>query len=422
VGLFDFDSVPAADALRIIRRLQSDGFVAYLAGGCVRDGLLGLVPKDFDVATDATPTTVRDLFGHRRTLAFGASFGVIGVQGQGPTPTEVATFRSDGKYSDGRRPDHVRYGTAEEDALRRDYTINGLFYDPVADTVVDFVGGRADLAKRVVRAIGDPGLRIGEDKLRMLRAIRFAAVLGFTIDYGTAVAIRQFAAQVKVTSGERIGAEMRRMLGGQGAAVAIELLADTHLLGEIWPGLESDRESLELAARIAGAVQPPDFVACVAAIVGATAADPTATIDQLASHWRWSTDEREGVMRSVRDRDRVIAAERLAWSVVQPALVRRHRDKVLAAAEAWAIAVGGDLTGIKFCRQRIANWSAERLDPPHLVTGQTLIGLGYRPGPAFKRALGSVRDAQLDGLIGSEAEGIAMAVGVLREAGATPSV
>lgn len=420
--MFDFDSEPAAEALRIIRRLQAAGFVAYLAGGCVRDGLLGLSPKDFDVATDATPTTVRELFGARRTLAFGASFGVIGVLGRGRAPTEVATFRSDGEYSDGRRPDHVRYGSAEEDALRRDYTINGLFYDPVADQVVDFVGGRADLAKRIVRAIGDPALRIAEDKLRMLRAIRFAALLGFTIDYATAVAIRQFAPQVNVTSGERIGAELRRMLGSHGAAVAIELLADTHLLCAIWPGLESDPDRLRLAIRIAGAVQPPDFVACVAAIIGATSAEPLRTIESLAEHWRLSTDERAATERAVRDRDRVIAADRLAWSVVQPMLVQRYRDTVLAASEAWALAVGQDLEGVRFCRQRVANWPPERLDPPPLVTGRTLIELGHSPGPAFKQAIATVREAQLDGHVDSEAAAIELALRVLEAVGNAAAV
>lgn len=416
--LFDFSSVPAADALRIVRRLQAAGFVAYLAGGCVRDGLLGLTPKDFDVATDATPEAVRELFGQRRTLAFGASFGVIGVQGEGPAPTEVATFRCDGTYSDGRRPDHVRYGNAEGDALRRDYTINGLFYDPVADVVVDFVGGRADLAGRIVRAIGDPSLRIGEDKLRMLRAIRFAAVLGFKIDGATVAAIRQFATQVTVTSGERIGAEMRRMLGSHGAPTAIELLSETHLLPVIWPGLEERPGALALAIRLAGAVQPPNFAACVAAICGATAENPRQMIGQLAAAWRWSTEELESVDEAIRNRDLVVQADRLPWSVVQPVLVQRYRDTTLAAAEAWAIGTGGSRAGLDRCHQRIANWPPERLDPPHWVTGQTLIELGHRPGPDFKRALAAVRAAQLDGQISTVAEGIAIAESLL---GARPN-
>lgn len=375
----------------------------------MRDGLLGLAPKDFDVATDATPEAVRELFGQRRTLAFGASFGVIGVQGEGVAPTEVATFRCDGTYSDGRRPDHVRYGNAEGDALRRDYTINGLFYDPIADVVVDFVGGRADLAGRIVRAIGDPSQRIGEDKLRMLRAIRFAAMLGFKIDGATAAAIRQFATQVTVTSGERIGAEMRRMLGSHGAPTAIELLAETRLLPVIWPGLEERPEGLAMAIRLAGAVQPPNFVACVAAICGATSENPRPMIEQLAEAWRWSTEERDSVGEAIRDRDTVVQADRLPWSVVQPVLIRRYRNATLAAAEAWAIGTGGSRAGIDQCHQRIANWPPERLDPPHWVTGQTLIELGHRPGPDFKRALAAVRAAQLDGQITTVAEGTAIA-------------
>lgn len=409
--MFDFTSPPAADALRIIRQLRQAGFVAYLAGGCVRDALLGLTPKDFDVATDATPDKVREIFGHRRTLAFGASFGVIGVQGAAAKPTEVATFRSDGSYSDGRRPDHVRYGTAEEDAVRRDYTINGLFYDPIAESVVDFVDGRRDLARRVIRAIGDPEARIAEDKLRMLRAIRFAAFLGFSIDPPTADAIRHFAPQVTVTSGERIGAEMRRMLGSHGAATAIELLRDTHLLHPIWPGFE-DPSLFGLAVRIAGAVQPPDFLGCVAAIVGAS---PSAVsmIEDLAERWRLSCDERDGLEHATRDRDTLVAADTLPWSIVQPKLIAPHRGTAIAAAQAWSIALGRPTTGTDFCHERLASWPLERLDPPPLVTGQSLIDLGHRPGPHFKRALAAARAAQLDGKIATAAEALELARSVL---------
>lgn len=402
--LFDFSIAPAADALAVIRRLQSDGFVAYLAGGCVRDGLLGRPPKDFDVATNATPETVRQIFGHRRTLAFGASFGVIGVLGTGKEPTEVATFRSDGTYSDGRRPDHVHFGSAEQDALRRDYTINGLFYDPVEDRVIDFVDGRADLANRVVRAIGDPYLRIAEDKLRMLRAVRFAATLGFSIDHVTTDAIRRLADQVIVTSGERIGAELQRMLGNRGAPIAIELLADTHLLAVIWPGICNDFPSLERAVRLAGAVQPPDFAACVAAIVAANAQQPTEMVEQLVLVWKLSCDQRDAIDQAIRHRDMILAADSKPWSVIQPLLMLQHRETILAAAQAWALAGQFPLGGVDFCRNRIANWPADRLDPAPLLTGEDLIALGHKPGPAFKPLLAAVRAAQLDGEITSQAE------------------
>lgn len=407
--MFDFSPPPAADALKITRRLQAEGFTAYFAGGCVRDGLLGRPPKDFDVATDATPDSVRAIFGQRRTLAFGASFGVIGVQGTAPQPTEVATFRHDGTYSDGRRPDHVRFGTAEEDALRRDYTINGLFYDPVQDQVIDYVGGRTDLAQRLIRAIGDPRLRIGEDKLRMLRAVRFAAALGFAIDPLTAAAIRAAADEVTVTSGERIGAEMRRMLGNAGAAIAIELLADTGLLKPVWPGLEDSPEALQRAVRLAGAIQPPDFAVCVAAVLAASATDPAKSIQQLSQHWKWSTDERKAIELAVRHRETLLAADAQPWSVIQPLLMLPQRDTLLDLAEAWAIATGSSAAGVQHCRQRLATWSTERLDPPPLLTGDQLIAMGYRPGRSFKQVLQTVRDQQLDGQLDSAAEAAALA-------------
>src|SRR4051812_6760839 len=203
-----------ADAAAVVRRLRGAGHVAYFAGGCVRDLLLGRDPKDYDVATDAPPDRVRGLF--RRTQAVGQAFGVILVY-EGRSQVEVATFRSDGAYLDGRHPTGVRFTTAEEDAQRRDFTINGLFLDPLKDAplddqVIDYVGGRADLRAGIVRAIGDPERRFGEDFLRLLRAPRFAARLGFTIEPNTAAAIRRHAAQLSRISPERVGEELRTML------------------------------------------------------------------------------------------------------------------------------------------------------------------------------------------------------------------
>src|SRR5208337_581044 len=172
-------------ALEVVRRLRAAGFEAYWAGGCVRDELLGRRPKDYDVATSAAPPQIRELFGNRRTLPLGAAFGVITVLGPRPADPayrvpmiEVATFRQDAEYSDGRHPDHVTFSSAREDAARRDFTINGMFFDPVERTVIDFVGGQEYLRQGLIRAIGSPRLRFGEDKLRMLRAVRFAAAFG----------------------------------------------------------------------------------------------------------------------------------------------------------------------------------------------------------------------------------------------------
>src|SRR3990172_5648449 len=172
-----------AFALQVVEMLRARGFEAFWAGGCVRDQLLGLVPKDYDVATNATPGLIREVFGERRTLAIGAAFGVVTVLGpRGAGQIEVATFRSDAAYSDGRHPDHVTFTDAQHDAQRRDFTINGLFYDPVAAKVIDYVGGQADLGAKLIRAIGDPRQRFAEDKLRMLRAVRFAATFEFKIE------------------------------------------------------------------------------------------------------------------------------------------------------------------------------------------------------------------------------------------------
>lgn len=198
------------DALAVVRRLRDAGHVAYFAGGCVRDQLLGLEPKDYDVATDAPPERVRQLFSN--TQAVGAAFGVILVR-QRKSQIEVATFRTDGKYLDGRRPEGVVFTTAEEDAKRRDFTINGLFYDPIEDRVIDYVGGQADLRNKILRAIGNPEERFEEDHLRLLRAVRFAARFGLQIEPATAAAIARHAEHLKRISPERIADELRLMLG-----------------------------------------------------------------------------------------------------------------------------------------------------------------------------------------------------------------
>src|SRR2546423_12854917 len=197
-------------AVRVVQRLRDAGYQALWAGGCVRDELLGLVPKDYDVATDATPEQVRRLF--RRTVAVGAAFGVVEVLGPRPLKVQVATFRSDVSYSDGRRPDRVVFSSAREDALRRDFTINGMFFDPLTDQLIDYVGGQEDLRARVLRAIGDPVRRFTEDKLRMLRAVRIATRFDLTLDEATATAVRAMAPEIRAVSAERIAEELRKLL------------------------------------------------------------------------------------------------------------------------------------------------------------------------------------------------------------------
>src|SRR5437870_9686999 len=216
-------------AIDIVRKLRQAGYQALWAGGCVRDELLGLIPKDYDVATNARPEEVRKLF--RRTIAVGMSFGVIEVLGprveDGPLKVQVATFRSDVSYTDGRHPDAVIFSSPEQDALRRDFTINGMFYDPLEGRLIDYVGGEEDLKAKVLRAIGDPATRIAEDKLRMLRAVRLAARFELRIEPATFAAIRAVADQITVVSAERIADELRKLLVDPHRAHGVSLLDET---------------------------------------------------------------------------------------------------------------------------------------------------------------------------------------------------
>ena len=403
----------AQEALRIIGRLREKGFVAYLAGGCVRDALLGMPPKDYDVATDATPDSVRQVFGRSNTLAFGASFGVIGVlpkrdpnrgADEVVNPTEVATFRSDGVYSDGRRPDSVHFGKADQDALRRDFTINGLFYDPAKHEIVDFVGGEDDLRRGVLRTIGDAATRIEEDKLRMLRAVRFATTLRFEVAPETVDAIRSHAAGITAVSGERIGAEMRRVLTSENSRNGLAHLRafglDPYVLPELegldWSRYESyvDR----LAPRTF-----PNVLACLLVSM----ADPLTSLAAIASRWRLSGEESRKATAAIKHWRTIEQANTLPWSIVQPILVDRDRDTIVEVASAIVTADEGDRGGIDHAAEAI-RWPAEQLNPAPLLTGNDLHELGVPKGPQYRTILQSIRDAQLDQEIQSREDAIGL--------------
>lgn len=406
------------EARQIVQDLQTRGFVAYLAGGCVRDALLGLLPKDFDVATDATPEAIRKVFGKRRTLTFGAAFGVIGVlpgrppgePAPAPEPIEVATFRSDGTYSDGRRPDSVHFGNAEQDALRRDFTINGMFYDPQTHQVIDYVGGRADIEAGLLRTIGEPTARFREDKLRMLRAVRFTTALGFRKEPQTFDAIRLHASEIRIVSDERVGAEIRRILVADRAPEGLRQLLDTGLGDHVWPGLET--VDLPLATHLlahrpssARALGEP-FPVSLAVVLLATD-DPIAKLESVTPRWRLSNDERRAVTAAVRDWQIVAHARRLRWSKVQPVLTARDAKTVVDLAETCVAARFPEPDdakiadeSIRFVRDSLA-LPPDQLDPPPLLTGNDLKRSGLRPGPHFRSILKTIRDAQLDAEIDS---------------------
>jgi tRNA nucleotidyltransferase (CCA-adding enzyme) len=397
-------SSDAAEAFRIMEVLSDAGFVAYLAGGCVRDSLLGMTPKDYDVATDATPESVRRVFGKPNTLAYGASFGVIGVlppkldrtsNNEAVTPTEVATFRSDGEYSDGRRPDSVHYGNAQQDALRRDFTINGLFFDPISMSVIDFVDGKDDLTAGRLRTIGSPQQRFAEDKLRMLRAVRFATTLGFQVDPATTEAIVEHAADISVVSGERIGAEMRRVMTSPHAFQGLHRLQQTGLAPHVLPGLAiMDWE------RLGGLLQhlPDRSFAAALACVAIASDDGKQALRQTSNRWKLSTEENRQASAAIKHHATLIGAAQLPWSVVQPVLVNRDRDIILSVAIAVATHDQCDLTGIEKIHEAIG-WPPEQLDPAPLLTGDDLQKTGIPAGPQYRVLLQTVRDRQLNGEI-----------------------
>jgi tRNA nucleotidyltransferase/poly(A) polymerase len=393
-----------AFALEIVQKLRAAGFAALWAGGCVRDELLGLAPKDYDVATNATPDQIRDLFGRRRTLPIGAAFGVVTVLGpRAAGQIEVATFRTDATYSDGRHPDSVTFTDAQHDAQRRDFTINGLFYDPVAEQVVDYVGGQADLVAHVIRAIGDPRLRLREDKLRMLRAVRFAATFKFAIEPETMRAIQQMAVDITTVSAERIGMEIRRMLLDQNRAQALRLLRESNLLQYVLPevaGLRDDAWQLTME-RMARLSAPSLSLALAAFLLSVDGAD----IHEVGRRLRYTNKEIDRATWLLGNLITVAHGPRVPWPKLQRVLVHDGAAELVALAESFS---EPDDSALSFCRERLA-WPAERLNPNPLVDGADLIRHGLKPGPQFSALLEEIRDAQLNCEIATRDEALAFA-------------
>ncbi len=413
-------------AADVVRRLRDAGFETYLAGGCVRDRLLGREPGDYDVATAAPPETVRRLF--RRTVGIGAAFGVILVL-EGDLQFEVATFRSDDAYVDGRRPTAVHFGTAEKDAQRRDFTVNALFEDPSTGEVIDFVGGVADLRAGVIRAIGDASARIREDRLRMLRAVRFAARFGFVVEPATLDAIRAAAPSVVDMAAERIGDEIVKMLTEGAASRALELMDSTGLLAVVLPeiaamkGVEQSADyhpegdvfvhTLLLLSQIPAGAPETLALGCLLHDVGkpVTAArrdDGRITFyghtDRgaemavaLVQRLKRSRETWERVEYLVRNHLRLVSAPEMRLSTLKRMLAEDGFDELLWLARLDALASNGDLQYVMFCERRRAEIGAEAVKPPRLLTGHDLIAMGLEPGPRIGEALRALETAQLEG-------------------------
>ncbi len=421
-------------AREIIDRLRGLGHEAYLAGGCVRDMFLGTTPKDYDVATDALAEQIKASFPD--SVAVGAKFGVVLVR-SGSAQVEVATFRREHDYLDGRRPESVSFTrSAKEDAQRRDFTINGLLFDPVEEKYHDYVGGRKDLESRLIRAIGAPAERLAEDKLRILRAVRFAARLRFDIESKTMEAIQAHCDEIGEISAERIRDEMNRILTEGGARRGFELLNETGLLGAILPEV----------GVMKGVPQAPQFHPegdvwthtllmleqlenpSVALALGVLLHDvgKPATI-RFAERIRFDGHVEEGVRLTVQ------ALERLRYSKAEieqvTALVQHHMrfghvtqmresklKKFLRLPDFGnhlelhrldCLSSHRNLANYDFVRGKQAELPKEELRPPRLATGEDLITAGYKPGPAFKKILTEVEDAQLEGTVKTKDEAMA---------------
>jgi putative nucleotidyltransferase with HDIG domain len=445
-----------AAAAKVVAKLRAAGYEAYLVGGCVRDLLLGREPADFDVATSARPEVILDLF--EKTFAVGAQFGVVLVVSPAPMcaeagetheiVTEVATFRSDGLYSDGRRPDTVQFArSAEEDVKRRDFTINGLLLDPeiLARTndpeqaTLDFVGGRKDLRNGLVRAIGDPQLRFNEDKLRMLRAVRFAARFRFALDPATAAAIRELAPAVAQVSQERIRDELTRMLTEGQARRAFELLDATGLLKVVLPevvqmkGVEQPPQfhpegdvwshTLLLLEQLPAGSSPELAWGALLHDVGKPATFRVAPdrirfdghvevgvriAREICRRMRFANETSEQIISLIENHMRFSDVERMKESTLKRFFRLLRFSEHLALHKMDCLASHGSLEYYRFAKARFENLPSDEVRPRLLVNGNDLIEAGYRPGPEFKKMLALAEDAQLEGRIHTRDEGLTL--------------
>jgi poly(A) polymerase len=432
-------------ATSIVKTLRQHGFEAYLVGGCVRDLLLGREPKDYDVATNATPRQVMTIF--PQTYAVGAQFGVVLVPApdSGSAPdceaeggsksacVEVATFRSDIGYSDGRHPDEVRFSNdPREDVARRDFTINGMLLDPVSGEVFDYVGGRKDLEAGIIRTIGNPQHRFTEDKLRMLRAVRFAARFEYTIEPLTFAAMQALADQIAVVSRERVRDELTRMLTEGHASRAFLMLDESGLLQFVLPeisamhGVEQPPEfhpegdvfvhtlllldnlpqpcppTLGWGALLHDVGKPATFRIAPDRIRFDGHVDVGVKIAQaICRRLRFSNDDTEQILALVDNHMRFGDAMKMKESTLKKFMRLRDFDEHMALHRADCLASHRNLTTYEFIRQRRAEIPPEKMRPAPLVNGKDLIAAGHVPGPKFKEILSAVEDAQLEGRLPS---------------------
>ena len=386
-------------AVDVVEKLRQRGYEAVWAGGCVRDQLLDRVPIDYDVATSAHPNNVREVFGHRYTIAVGAAFGVITVIGSKASGNvEVATYRSDAEYIDGRRPVAVTFCSAQEDALRRDFTINGLFFDPIEEVVVDYVEGQRDLEEGIIRAIGDPGMRFGEDHLRMLRAVRFSANFEFPLESHTRDAIDLLAHQLVLVSPERLAAELRLMFSRAGRGQALRLLVSTGLVNPLFGGRLNKTESFWSSASAAlDALHEPSLPLAIAILCRE---EPELVVG-ICNHLRLSNHERRlaawlvEALSVLSSKNAVSDYSHAPWSLVQPWLAHEWRFHLADLMRSLAVIHCFSLEKVTWVNEQVQRTDAE-LNPSHLLRGNDLLQIGVPSGPIVGHLLNQLRTLQLD--------------------------
>ncbi len=436
-------------ALDIIRRLRGSGHQAYLVGGCVRDRRLGIVPKDFDVSTDAQPEQLIRYF--PRAQLVGAHFGVVMVRHASSVQVEVASFRSEGAYSDGRRPDEVRFVTDPAvDAQRRDFTINGLMEDPLTGNILDFVGGRPDLTAKIVRAIGNPELRFREDHLRMLRAVRFAARLNFSIEPTTLAAMQREAGYIRRISTERIRDEIVRILTEGEARRGLELLDNSGLLvhvlpqvkafqgvaqppeyhpeGDVWTHvlmmlekLRHPSPTLALGVLLHDVGKPPTFRVADRIRFDGHAELGAEMTKKILSGLKFPTEDVERITSLVANHMRFKDVRQMRLSTLKRFLSLPHFDEHLELHRLDCLASHGYTDSYDYVEAKLAEIDEGELRPARLISGRDLIEAGFKPGPAFGAALEAVATAQLEGEIHTSQEALAIARAVLKQTPGTHS-
>jgi poly(A) polymerase len=422
-------------ALLIVNRLRAAGFSAYLAGGCVRDRILGLKAKDYDIATDARPESVAGLFNH--TLAVGAKFGVMLVI-VGGEQFEVATFRAEAGYTDGRRPSAIRFGSLEEDVKRRDFTIGGMYLDPETGKIIDLVGGMRDLRAGRIRAIGDPELRFAEDHLRMLRAIRFAARLNFSVDPATWFGIQRSAPKIVQIAPERVGEELTMIMTQGGAARGLDLLVDSGLAAVIIPEVlplrgcpqpvnfhpEGDvyvHTRLMLSMLPRGCAETLAFGALFHDIAKPQTLEIEAdgkmtyyghtdiggrVAEYVLQRLRRPRAVQLRVAYLVHNHLRMMMAPRMRPATLKRMLAEDGFAELLELSLLDTLSAGSQLGFYHFCRRAMTTMSMAEIRPPRLITGDDLITMGLEPSPIFKQILREVEDHQLDGTLTTQEEAL----------------